>query len=291
LYFRKTLKNMSRGWEEDELLELSKDWNLTPAEDEALRQLKDLLADIDHWRNWSDTVMRFLKACNGDVKATEDRFRKQMQWRKDNDVDNIAETYQPPAEIMEYFPAGAILEGSDKDGDPVYLGRTGAIDIVGLLKRYGKEEIMKYCIWNKEMISNGDWVKERRKKIGRFKLATAIEDFEGLSRKVIFSLSAMQLFKEVRDIDQYYPNTVKRVIILRAPKIFKHAYAITQVFVSPDIKDKMIITDANNYLEVLDKYVDRAVLPSEICDEGKGRAFEGLNNHFKGGVLPVQTKT
>jgi len=282
---------MSRDWEEAELLKLSKFWESPPAEDEAMRQLKERLADIDHWRNRSHDVFRFLKVCNGDAKAAEDMFRKHMQWRKDNDVDNISKTYQPPAELLEYFPCGTILEGPDKDGDPVYLGITGAVDCVGLIKRYGREELIKYYIWNKELLTTGDWIKERIEKYGQFKFITAIEDFEGLSWKHL-SFSPLKLFKEFRRIDdQHYPCGNKRVIILRAPKLFKQAYAITQVFLSTRLKDNLIVTDANDYLEVLDKYLDRAILPSDICVEGKGRAFEGLNNHFKGGVLPVQTKT
>jgi len=283
---------MSRDWEEAELLKLSKFWESPPAEDEAMRQLKERLADIDHWRNRSYDVFRFLQTCNGDAKAAEDMFRKHMQWRKDNDVDNVGKTYQPPAELLEYFPVGTILEGPDKDGDPVYLGRTGALDIVGLMKRYGREELIKYYIWNKELLMTGDWIKERFEKYGSFKFITAIEDFEGLSRKVIFSLSAVKLFKEFRRIDdQDYPCGNKRVIILRAPKLFKQAFYLTQAFLSKRLKDNLIVTDANDYLEVLDKYVDRAILPSDICVEGKGRAYEGLNNNFKAGLLPKQIKT
>ena len=52
----------------------------------------------------------------------------------------------------------------------------------------------------------------------------------------------------------------------------------------------MVFTTASNYLQELDKYVDRTVLPPCICPEGKGKAMDGMPQNFEGGLIPPPNK-
>ena len=48
----------------------------------------------------------------------------------------------------------------------------------------------------------------------------------------------------------------------------------------------MVFTGPSDYLQVLDKYVDREVLPPCIYKEGKGSAIDCMPQNFEGGILP-----
>jgi hypothetical protein len=54
-----------------------------------------------------------------------------FQWRIENDVDTILDTYKPPKVLLDYLPS-AILAGYDKEGDPIYLGENCFHGYIGL---------------------------------------------------------------------------------------------------------------------------------------------------------------
>ena len=104
-------------------------------------------------------VVRFLRARPGNVDAAEIMFRNMIAWRRRNNVDSILENYTPPAEIVQHFP-GAILQGLDKDGDPIFLSRTGVTDGAGLVQKYGRDEMIRHAIWLRELVARGEWIQE-----------------------------------------------------------------------------------------------------------------------------------
>jgi hypothetical protein len=77
---------------------------------------------VEHWKNTPDTAVRFLRARPGDVAAALTMFCNMIQWRQDHQVDIIREDYDPSQIFIEKF-SGAIWQGLDKDGDPIFVGR------------------------------------------------------------------------------------------------------------------------------------------------------------------------
>lgn len=61
----------------------------------------------------------------------------------------------------------------------------------------------------------------------------------------------------------------QRVIIIRAPSIFRYIWAVCKHFFRQSLRRKMIFA-GSNYLEVLDEFIDRHVLPPSIDPEGYG---------------------
>jgi len=47
----------------------------------------------------------------------------------------------------------------------------------------------------------------------------------------------------------------------------------------------MIFTGTSNYQEILDKYIDREVLPPCICKDGKGGAIDCMPQNYGGGHI------
>lgn len=283
-----TASSSTTRWSEAELEFSIHHWQIPELQQAQLLELRDRLQDIDHWKNSPDTVIRFLRARSGNVKAAEIMFRNMIQWRIDNQVDNVLEDYHPPALLQEYFP-GAILKGFDRDGDPIYVGRLGVTDAAGLLEKYGEEELIRYNIWLRELVSRGKWMDEYRLERGNpVKRVTIIEDLYGLS--ITHSSKAiLSLYGKIMRFDQdNYCETGKRLIIIRAPFLFRLIWALAKHFFDEGVVAKMTFTGSSDYQGVLGRYIDPAVLPVEIFPEqGQGEVATGMMYNFKGGKVPL----
>jgi hypothetical protein len=207
-------------------------WNLTDDQVSKLRQLHTLLCDnnnknhkkdskkmikknenvdddddVDsiahHWKNDPFEVVRFCKDFHFDVDLVHSKFCKMIAWRQEHQVDSILQDYSPPT-MFRYFPFG-VLADLDHDGDPIYIERTGMADTLGLLKRYGKEEMIQQAIWVRELMTRGPWLEQEEderqpqqqqpslsssspttasqpRKRRKFKYFTVILDMKGLNR-------------------------------------------------------------------------------------------------------------
>lgn len=277
-----------RHWTDSDLEFTIRHWDITASSmEQSLRELLDRLQDIDHWTNNPDIVLRFLRARTGNVNAAEKMFRNMVQWRVSKNVDKILDEYHPPIFLKENLP-GAILKGVDKDGDPIYVGRLGVTDAAGLLRTYGEEELIRYNIWLRESVLRGQWLKEYRQEQGKpVKRMTIIEDLHGLS--ILHSSKAvLNLYGKIMRFDQdNYPEVGKRLLILRAPFIFRAVWSLAKHFFDEGVVAKMTFTSSSDYQTVLERYIDPAVLPSEIFPErGQGQVVTGMTYNFKGGKVP-----
>lgn len=67
----------------------------------------------------------------------------------------------------------------------------------------------------------------------------------------------------------------QRMIIIRAPSIFRYAWAVAKHFFRQSLRRKMIFA-SKNYLRVLDEFVSRDVLPPSIAEGGIGKVAIGM---------------
>jgi len=87
----------------------------------------------------------------------------------------------------------------------------------------------------------------------------------------------------------FYPGYTKRVIIIRAPSVFTIAWSICKHFYTPHFKKIFTFANNGNYLDVVDEFIDREVLPPIINPEtGKGTPMPGYFEqvHMEGGKIP-----
>lgn len=276
-----------QAWNNDAVSAVHKLWELTPEEQQDLSALMEKLSHIDHWKNCPDTVVRFLRARPGDVDAAATMFETMIQWRRDNQVDTILDDYDPPTLLKEKFP-GTMMDGLDKDGDPIYIGRLGATDADGFIARFGEAEMLRHAIWVRELITRGEWISDYEQRQGRpVKRITIIEDLHGLS--LMPSRAMLSLYGKVMRLDQdNYCETAKKLIIVRAPFVFRAIWGIVKHFFDPGVVDKMVFTSSSDYQTVLDEYMERDVLPPCICAEGKGKLAVGMYSNLEGGRIPLE---
>ena len=280
-------------WNDVRFREMSQLWSLSEEEQSQMRGLQQRLLDIDHWKNDPYEVVRFFRELKSDVAATEVKFRKMVSWRLDNDIDHFLERYGEPDAVFDYFPS-VILEGVDKDGDPIFLERTGVFDAYGFFKEYGTRNMVDFMIYKRETIvtrrtDGKGWQHEcYEPKYGKpVKHYTVVMDVAGLNRNHMRA-GLLPLLHQLALITQdYYAGLAKRIIVLRAPLIWKLFWGLIKHFFEPYIRELVIFTTEADYLEVLDQYVDREVLPSVICREhGKGNVMTGFENiRLEGGLL------
>jgi hypothetical protein len=287
-------------WSPEATAAVVKLWELTEIEQTDLLTLRDQLLKDDtaenslvksHPKNRPSEVVRFLRARPGKVDAAASMFRAMIAWRIENKVDSILQDYQPDQKMLDYYP-GAILQGLDKDGgDPVYVGRLGVTDGAGILRQYGKEEMIRHAIWMRELVSTGEWIAKYEQEQGRpVRRITLIEDLEGLSiMSMMSNRPLLSVYGEIMRLDQdNYPETAKKLIIIRAPTLFRMVWAIFKHFFDAGVVQKMVFCGASNYEKVLEEYVDLSILPAAVVPQGQGKAIEGMPSKFEGGPLPKE---
>jgi hypothetical protein len=261
-------------------------WELSEDEQNELvdlqKRLHDVQSPLNHWRE----LVRFLRARPGNITAAETMFRQMVKWRTVHQVDDILSTYTPPSEMIRYYP-GALLEGFDREGDPIFVSRLGVTDGVGLLQRYGKDEMIRHAIWIRELVVQK--VKEMEEKRGRpVRRICLVEDLHGLSLKTHGHRALLSVYGEIMRLDQdNYPETAKKLLIVRAPTLFRMIWSMAKHFFDPGVVRKMVFCGVNDYQTVLEQYVEIEVLPEEIVPViGRGKAVEGMPSNFSGGRLP-----
>lgn len=277
--------NSGDPWSEENLHYIINLWELNEEDKERLIELGQNLRDIQHFKNDPHIVLRYMRSPCG-YKGTEQAFRKMIQWRIENDIDRLLDEYKPPQTLLDYSPT-AFLKDYDRDGDPIYIERGGALDGLGLIKRYPKDQLMKHAIWLREVQCSGAWIHEYERRQGRkIRDITVVYDLQGLSSRHL-DPRVLDWFKSHMKITtDYYPGPVKRVIVIRAPSIFRVMWSLAKHVFNREAQEKMIFTSNSNYLEVLNEYIDLNVLPSCIYPQGQGEPAIGMPQNLEGGRIP-----
>lgn len=277
-------------WSDESVRQVTEQRQLSPPEVQKLWQLHDALqADYgSHPMNRPVHVVRLLRECRGNLARAEHKFRIMMQWRIEEHVDDILDTYVPAHPLMAQYVPSTILDGYDREGGTIWIERPGATDSCGLTRAFGIDELLRYSIYLREASYRGAFAEEyQRRNEGRNPTGTtAIIDLQGLSWQHI-KPGKLALLKEGLRLTQIgYAGTGKRIIIIRAPVMFAAAWKVAQQFCGERLKKKMIFTTNDNYLEVLEKYIDLDLLPPSIYPQGKGHGGIGMPNHLDGGKVP-----
>uniref|UniRef100_A0AAQ5Z715 SEC14-like lipid binding 8 n=1 Tax=Amphiprion ocellaris TaxID=80972 RepID=A0AAQ5Z715_AMPOC len=100
------------------------------------------------------------------------------------------------------------------------------------------------------------------RKLGRnVESITMIYDVEGLGLKHLWK-PAIETYGEILQMfEDNYPEGLKRLFVIKAPKLFPVAYNLIKHFLSENTRQKIYILGAN-WQEVLLKYIDAEELPA-----------------------------
>uniref|UniRef100_A0A8C9JQ00 SEC14 like lipid binding 2 n=1 Tax=Panthera tigris altaica TaxID=74533 RepID=A0A8C9JQ00_PANTA len=91
---------------------------------------------------------------------------------------------------------------------------------------------------------------------------TLIYDCEGLGLKHLWKPAVEAYGEFLCMFEENYPETLKRLFVVKAPKLFPVAYNLIKPFLSEDTRKKIMVLGAN-WKEVLLKYISPDQLPME----------------------------
>ncbi|CAB9525290.1 SEC14-like protein 2 [Seminavis robusta] len=290
-YHSHVYKTYEQRWSPAHVDNVIQSWDMTPAQRDKLMDLKERLRDLDHAiLNDPHQCVYFLIDESGNVDLAEKFLRKTAKARSTSpyQFDTIVTDYELPDDY-DYFPM-CILQGMDREGAPISITRTGAADCWGLYRRHGKETLIRHAIYNMELNLRGIWQDEfetnYKRKATQF---TVIYDLQGLSMRHMRPGLIPTLGTISRLLQDTYPELIKRVLIVRAPSIFKTIWGIVKHMFDKELRDLMIFaTEGDDSNQLLERFIDVNVLPSCIHAEGAdGRVARGFEHVvMEGGLIP-----
>ncbi|KAM6422848.1 SEC14-like protein 2 isoform 1-T1 [Liasis olivaceus] len=228
-------------------------------------------------------LLKWLRARCFDLQKSEAMLRKHVEYRKHMDAEHIKE-WKAPEVILKYVAGGTC--GFDREGCPVRYEIIGALDAKGLLFSASKQDLLKYEFQECEKLR--ELCQEQTEKLGkRVETAVMIYDFEGLGLRHLWK-PVVDVYGELLPMfEENYPECLKHLFVIKAPKLFPVAYNLVKHLLSEDTRKKLIVLGAN-WKEDLHKYIDPAEIPvlygGTLTDPDGNPKCETKINH--GGDVP-----
>lgn len=174
------------------------------------------------------TLLRFLRARDFSVEKAHQMLQESLKWRADNNIDQMLNEYKPPTVISKYF-LGAWHQ-TDKQNCPMYILRLGHMDVKGLLKSIGEEVLLRHAL---HVCEEGlQLIEQATNKTGKaVSNWSLLCDLEGLSMRHLWRPGVKALLKIIETVERNYPETLGRVFIVRAPRVFPIAWTIVSAFI------------------------------------------------------------
>jgi len=218
---------------------------LTMKEENRLMQLRRRFQASNIGLMPSESVMlRFLRARDANLDKTFEMLKNSLHWRRQHHVDTILETWNPPDNLLEYYPGG--WHHFDREGRPVYIIRLGSMDFKGLLKTVGEDGFVKQVV-----SINEEGIKRCREATDIFKKPitnwTLIVDLDGLSMRHLWRPGVRALLKIIEVVEANYPETMGRLLIVRAPKVFGVLWTLLYPFIDENSRKKFMIYTGDDY--------------------------------------------
>ncbi|KAM9329884.1 SEC14-like protein 2 [Gastrophryne carolinensis] len=235
--------------------------DLSPKQEEALSKfrenVKDLMPKLPSFSQDDQFLLRWLRARSFNLQKSESMLRKHVEFRKHMDSDNVLEKWQPPEVVQKYLSGG--LCGYDKEGSPIWYDVIGPLDPKGLLFSASKQDLIKTKMRDCERMHQ-ECLRQSQKLGKRVEEVVMVYDVEGLGLKHLWK-PGVDLYGEVlKMFEDNYPEALKRLFVIKAPKLFPVAYNLIKHFLSEDTRRKIIVV-GDNWKEVLQKYIDADQLP------------------------------
>uniref|UniRef100_A0A8C2IW44 CRAL-TRIO domain-containing protein n=1 Tax=Cyprinus carpio TaxID=7962 RepID=A0A8C2IW44_CYPCA len=181
-----------------------------------------------------------------------------LEFRRHMKVDTIVDDWKPP-EVIERYVAGGLC-GYDREGSPVWYDIIGPLDPKGLLLSASKQDCLRTKVRDAELLRQE--CEKQSKKLGKYiESITIIYDCEGLGMKHLWK-PAVEVYGEILTMfEENYPESLKKVLLIKAPKLFPIAYNLVKHFLREETRQKIAVL-GSNWKEVLRNYVDADQLPA-----------------------------
>lgn len=248
---------------------------LTPMQESRLLQLRKWIADLQKGKVPSDTtLLRFLRARDFNVEKGREMLSLSLLWRKKHQVDRILSEYETPDVVKQYFPGG--WHHHDKDGRPLYILRLGQMDVKGLLKSIGEDGLLKLTL---HVCEEGLKLLEEATRSSEHAIQSwcLLVDLDGLNMRHLWRPGVRALLRIIQIVEANYPETMGRVLIVRAPRVFPILWTIVSTFIDENTRSKFLFYGGKDYLQpggLLD-YIPKDLIPDFLGGPCKSFVHEG----------------
>jgi len=214
--------------------------HVTPEEAKVLQQFCAKMAHLKenplaHRFVHPYTLIRFLRARNGDLAKASQMFEESMRWRTQENIDErvaqwnleVQQNVTPRAQLVTKFWFMAPM-GKDSRGVSVLVSRVGRADPGGLERECGWEAFLLQHVSVAEY--QVEEARRRTLETGKLVLAfVAIYDMAGGSvpKWTARAWSSVDPFRRLAPIlDSHYPERLARAFIVNVPWVFKTFWSI-----------------------------------------------------------------
>lgn len=183
----------------------------------------------------------------------------------------------------------ACMHGFDKEGNPIYWERTGYIqaNFSKIKDHFTLSELIQFHIAQQEA---GETRYAYASKISGKDITqtTIVMDFKHLTMSL--DVQAISYMRKALEIDQnYYPERLKRLLILNAPWYFTTLYAMFKPLIDKRTSDKFLFLGSD--VSKMEEYIDKELIPIEMGGTVKGFPWgkfgdsDGIDPNFVGRLL------
>eukprot|EP00929_Paragymnodinium_shiwhaense_P091832 TRINITY_DN51726_c0_g1_i1.p1 TRINITY_DN51726_c0_g1~~TRINITY_DN51726_c0_g1_i1.p1 ORF type:complete len:764 (-),score=178.83 TRINITY_DN51726_c0_g1_i1:335-2626(-) len=241
-----------------------------------VRQLLSRVSDLESGNAPLDflTACRFLRAQQWDVRGAEEAMRmafdRRTFWTSRAVALGLTRMERKGICSLEHelLPhwRGAGAPSTDRDGDPIWWERMGCLDWTGLLSL--SEDVL-LCLEHLSMERMLRHLDERTVEAGRpIHRHTIVIDLEGLPIKLAKPAN-VRLLKQIIELDsKIYPETLKRVLLIRPPPKFYYAWKVIANSFSPRTQDKITLVSPTETITALQEIMYDREIPSYMLNPG-----------------------
>lgn len=252
---------------------------LDPMEESRLVQLKKNISELQKGKIPTDPVLlRFLRAREFNVEKGREMLSTSLIWRKKHGVDKILSEYQEPPVIKNYFPGG--WHHYDKEGRPVFLFRLGQMDAKGIIRSIGEEGLTKLVlhICEEGLKLTEESAHRLQQPISTW---TMLLDLDGLNMRHLWRPGIKALLHIIEICEANYPETLGRVLIIRAPRVFPILWTLVCPLIDETSRGKFMFYAGDHFLGPggLNEYLPEDKIPDWLG----GPSATGIP---EGGLVP-----
>ena len=224
------------------------------------------------------TLMRFLAAHNYNLEKAREMLCASLVWRKKRQVDKILSTYNMPEVVQKYYPGSWL--NHDKDGRPVYMLMVGQMDLKGFVRSIGQEGLVKLTlhICEQGLKKAEEATKKFSKPITQW---TLLLDLDGLNMRHLWRPGIKAVLHIIEMVEANYPETLGRVIMTRAPKLFPIIYTMLSPFINENTYRKFVFLGDQQELKILEQFINIKDIPKLL-----GGKLDNAPQLLTGGLIP-----
>jgi hypothetical protein len=236
------------------------------AERAAMRELRARLqADVVEGPKDSVTMLRFIRARPASVQAAAEMYAKVSAWKIqiplergfrertiDDSLHRLFDSHWPPTGLL----------GHDLEGDPIYWIRLGHCNLPNMVQM-PEDFLVQHEVYSLARISQAfeeDSVRQRRPIYNM----TVVLDVGEATRQLLNPSFGVKYRRCVRIAEDYYPEMIKRVVVVRAPGFAAIAWRTISRFFDEGTQAKFQFVDSRNTYDALVRIMDSKWIPEAL---------------------------